>query len=121
MTPTTFDGTTITDVTGRGKFNPEFCERVNKLQELHRIKYGNYFEYASTYRSNAEQQVLYDKYLHGGNPAAKPGTSRHNFGAAFDSATKTAKANNLWFVEAAGKCDIHNFPKENWHFSDTGH
>lgn len=40
----------------------------------------------STRRSMAEQQRLYDAYIHGRSkyPAAKPGTSMHGIGWAFD-------------------------------------
>lgn len=46
----------------------------------------------STRRSYAEQTRLYRRYLAGGNPypVAPPGTSAHEFGAAFDLAINSA-------------------------------
>ncbi len=44
----------------------------------------------STYRSWAEQQRLYDRYVRGESryPAAPPGHSLHNYGLAFDMVTR---------------------------------
>ena len=43
----------------------------------------------STYRSHAQQKALYDRYLRGQQsfPVARPGTSAHEFGWAFDMVT----------------------------------
>ena len=41
----------------------------------------------SSYRNLAQQNELYQLYLHGGNLAAKPGTSNHGNGMAIDLAT----------------------------------
>jgi len=46
---------------------------------------GERWHVNSGYRSFEEQAALYDKYInHGGALAAKPGTSRHNWGRAMD-------------------------------------
>lgn len=47
--------------------------------------------YVNSFRSRAEQQRLYDLYRAGkGNLAAKPGTSNHEKGTAFDASTGSA-------------------------------
>lgn len=40
---------------------------------------------ASSYRTLAQQQALYQEYLNGGNLAARPGTSNHGWGTAVDT------------------------------------
>ena len=41
----------------------------------------------SSYRTLAQQKILYVRYLNGGNLAATPGTSNHGWGIAVDVAT----------------------------------
>lgn len=74
----------------------------------------------SGFRTYAEQVVLYNRYLHGGNLAAKPGTSRHESGDALDvsdyqgfkrAMDKAPKGARLkWFG-----------PGDSVHFSIDGH
>lgn len=71
----------------------------------------------SSYRSNAEQAVLYQRYLNGtGNLAAPPGRSGHNRGTSIDVA-----AGIEWIQKHGAKYGWYNtgmsFPqKERWHF-----
>lgn len=61
----------------------------------------------STYRSTAEQQVLYDRYKAGKGPlAAKPGTSMHESGQALDIA-KSAGMTLAKIVEAFAQQGVH--------------
>ncbi|WBO23929.1 M15 family metallopeptidase [Sphingomonas abietis] len=61
----------------------------------------------SSYRSTAEQQVLYDRYKAGKGPlAAKPGTSEHERGQALDVA-KSAGMTLAKIVEAFAAQGVH--------------
>lgn len=68
-------------------------------------------------RSRGEQQKLYDAYIAGGNPAAKPGTSLHEKGLAADLALFDGLTWRLVHAEA----DIRGLrfpivdPYEPWH------
>jgi hypothetical protein len=63
--------------------NPLFKARLDKF--LAAAKQAGYpGDIISGYRTNDEQAALYDKYQHGGNIAAPPGTSMHNYGLAVD-------------------------------------
>jgi hypothetical protein len=68
----------------------------------------------SGFRTFAEQQVLYARYLAGGNLAAKPGTSMHERGLAVDvtdpAGFRAAQHILKWFG-----------PGDAVHFSTTGH
>lgn len=59
---------------------PEFMNDVDTL--LGNSKYSWFVTFG--YRSLAEQDDLYKKYLAGGPKAAPPGKSAHNFGLAVD-------------------------------------
>ena len=73
----------------------------------------------SGFRTRAEQEVLYARYLAGGTLAAKPGTSNHESGQAVDvsdpgsfgAAMRSAPANSRL---------IAGIPSEPWHYSVTG-
>ena len=71
----------------------------------------------SSYRSNAEQAVLYNRYLNGtGNLAAPPGRSGHNRGTSLDVRTGIE-----WMQRNGAKYGWHNTgmsfsQKEPWHF-----
>jgi TP901 family phage tail tape measure protein len=66
----------------------------------------------SGYRSRAEQEILYQRYLNGtGNLAAPPGTSHHELGIAADIAPGREV-----FGSAAGKYGLgFTVPTESWH------
>lgn len=71
-----------TNVTGdTAGLNPELLQRLDQVgREL-----GTKINVESGFRSYAEQQELYQKYLNGtGNLAAKPGSSNHESGNAAD-------------------------------------
>ena len=79
---------------------------------------GHKFTVNSGYRTYAEQAALYDKYLHhGGNLAAKPGTSNHEGGSAMDVSDRGkpigARAENRKAMRHLGLClPVHG---EAWH------
>lgn len=73
----------------------------------------------SGWRSRAEQEVLYQKYLNGtGNLAAKPGTSNHESGQAIDF--KNTPGAFDWLKKNAEKFGFQNLPGEPWHYSVNG-
>lgn len=101
------------------------------LSEEHNKRCGNYLEAVDDYRTNAEQQALYDAYLNGtGNLAAVPGSpySNHQQGLAIDFDTSTYCSNDssvasgpggyfeLDFLDMFGLEDGRYFSQsENWH------
>ena len=101
------------------------------LSEEHKKRCGNYLEAVDDYRTNSEQQALYDAYLNGtGNLAAVPGSpgSNHQGGLAIDFVTSTycssdssvASGSGGWFntdfLAQFGLEDGRNFSQaENWH------
>lgn len=70
----------------------------------------------SSYRSLAQQKQLYDLYLHGGNLAAKPGTSNHGNGMAIDLATPAMRSmvDNIGAKYGFSK-SWSDAPSEWWH------
>lgn len=75
----------------------------------------------SGYRSRAEQQALYDAWRAGrGNPANRPGTSRHETGEAADLRWLGA-GSQAWAHENASSYGLH-FPysHEPWHVESDG-
>lgn len=72
------------EVTGdTNGLNAEFLKRLQAFSAA----VGEPFKVGSGYRSLAEQQVLYDRWMRkvpGQAKAAKPGSSNHNFGLAVD-------------------------------------
>lgn len=82
------------------------------------------FVVRSSYRTFEEQQYLYSQYLHhGGNLAAKPGTSRHEKGNALDLGNY--RNVDVGFDERAKKALIkHGFvfavASESWHVEYKG-
>lgn len=89
-----------------------FASRLLKLLEFfdHRLMV------LSGRRSRGEQQELYDRYLAGGNLAAKPGTSNHEKGLAADLERTDPALSWAEVHTAANKVGIW-FPVigENWH------
>ncbi len=95
------------------------------------------------FRTRAEQVALYQKNCGGGTrkcnpPTAKPGSSMHESGLAFDLkcdgnlinfdgnqrkfpiVTSTKKCFD-WLAANAYKYGLQNFKRENWHWSTNGH
>ena len=80
---------------------------------------GVYLALNSGFRTNAEQQYLYDCYLSGncndGNLAARPGYSNHQSGVAVDLTT------SAWLAENAGRFGFRRtVPSESWHYEYSG-
>ncbi len=74
---------------------PPFLEALLSLLTECRMLGTDYKVY-SGYRSNAEQLVLYDKYLKGGAKAAPVGLSAHNYGLAIDCARLLPNKTLTW-------------------------
>lgn len=77
---------------------------------------------AASYRSPAAQKWLSNN----GYPAAKPGTSMHEWGLAIDLACNGVSlgknANCLkWMKANANRYGVYNLPSEPWHWSSNGH
>lgn len=75
----------------------------------------------SAFRTNAEQQYLYNCYktrsCNSGNLAAKPGYSNHQNGRALDLAT----SNWSWVANNAGRFGFRpTVPSERWHYEFIG-
>lgn len=70
----------------------------------------------SSFRTRAQQQKLYDDYIAGrGNLAAKPGSSNHEKGLAFDLGYANADTKK-WVLANASRFGLHfPIPSEPWH------
>ncbi|MCA9586063.1 MAG: M15 family metallopeptidase [Myxococcales bacterium] len=80
---------------------------------------GVYLALNSGFRSNEEQQYLYNCYLTGrcnnGNLAARPGYSNHQSGTAVDVTTSS------WLASNAGRFGFRRtVPSEPWHYEYDG-
>lgn len=94
------------------------------------------------FRTRAEQVALYTKNCSGkpkcNPPTARPGTSMHESGLAFDlkcdgklinfdgqqkrfAQDQSTKKCFDWLTANASKYGLQNFKKENWHWSTNGH
>ena len=73
----------------------------------------------SGFRSRAEQEVLYARYLAGGTLAAKPGTSNHELGQAVDVSDAGSFGAAMSRAPANSRL-IAGIPSEPWHYSVTG-
>lgn len=75
----------------------------------------------SAYRSNAEQQVLYDEFLAGKRAQAnRPGFSPHNWRVAIDVTPQPqTDANYQIMADTAAAFGIKREPTERWHFQDN--
>ena len=131
FTPTPDKATEMADLTagmnlastGSTKgMNPSFAAALAKANAAMKAAGLGSFSITSGYRTRAQQQALYDKYLRGeGNLAAKPGHSLHEQGLAVDINWSGLNARQQAWVRA-------NFPKfgmkplasEPWHFSWRG-
>jgi peptidoglycan hydrolase-like protein with peptidoglycan-binding domain len=81
-------------------------------------KAGVSLQINNSYRSYAEQVVLWDRYGHDPRRVARPGTSNHQSGKAIDFVnTPGAYA---WLKANASRFGLHNYPPEAWHYSPTG-
>ena len=93
--------------------NKKFYEQLSAFNEAAGGKYSVY----SGYRSIAEQQVLYNRYLSGNGPvAARPGGSQHNFGLAADLSPSNARVD----ADLARRFGlVFTVPSESWHIEPT--
>ena len=77
-------------------------------------EYGKPIQINAAMRSHEEQQTLYDKWIANGkvgNPVAKPGRSRHNFGRALDlNSTQVADLNSKGLLSKYGFNTIKDDP-----------
>jgi D-alanyl-D-alanine carboxypeptidase len=74
---------------------PDFADRAKQwIDGMRQAGYNPVLHFGT--RSPAEQQVLYQKYLAGGNKAVAPPMSYHTYGRAFDWVNKDAKGNLEW-------------------------
>jgi hypothetical protein len=79
---------------------PDFSDRARQwVQAMRTQGYNPVLHYG--YRSPEEQQVLYQKYLAGGNKAVAPPKSYHTYGRAFDWANQNANGELEWNNDAA--------------------
>ena len=83
-------------------------------------KFGGSILMTSGYRSNEEQQRLFEKY--GPGRAARPGRSMHNFGYAIDIDNKMTGAGDT--LETSGLLKKYGFTRpmahEPWHIEPIG-
>lgn len=93
--------------------NKKFYEQLSAFNAAAGGKYSVY----SGYRSIAEQQVLYNRYLSGNGPvAARPGGSQHNFGLAADLSPSNARVD----ADLARRFGlVFTVPSESWHIEPT--
>jgi hypothetical protein len=75
----------------------------------------------SGFRSYAEQAALYQRYLHGGPLAAKPGTSSHEFGQAVDVTDYGTFGRLMSIAPAFERLYNHLGSADPVHFSVTGY
>lgn len=73
----------------------------------------------SGFRTFAEQVVLYNRYLNGGNIAAKPGTSNHEFGRAIDVSDTPGFLRAMQSAPANSRLKWYG-PGDSVHFSVDG-
>jgi hypothetical protein len=74
---------------------PDFADRAKQwIDGMRQAGYNPVLHFGT--RSPEEQQVLYQKYLAGGNKAVAPPMSYHTYGRAFDWVNKDAKGNLEW-------------------------
>ena len=86
-----FDAKTQTSL---DSLQPDFADRAKQwIQAMRNQGYDPVLHYG--YRSPEEQQVLYQKYLAGGNKAVAPPYSYHTYGRAFDWANRNPKTGDI--------------------------
>lgn len=141
----------VTGVTGGDVSSPEMARLAAIGKRAYRLKddgvvmqleagfnntimalFGDYYErtrktilVSSAYRSPEKQKQLYDDFCRGKGPmAAKPGSSKHEFGKAIDITSETA--NEMDSMGLLKKYKLHrpylNHPKypEAWHIEAIG-
>lgn len=92
--------------------------RFKKMLDQFNAAAGNRYSVNSGYRSNAHQQVLYNRYLAGRGPvAARPGSSQHNKGLAADLAPSNARDVHQGLARSMGL--VFTVPSESWHIEPS--
>jgi len=101
--------------------------RLQALQKAYQAQFGQALTVNSGGRSRHDQEIAYRNYLNGGNLAAKPGTSVHEFGKAVDfgGAANHYSPQHTWLVNNGPKFGWvwagKNFSQvEPWHFEFRG-
>ena len=121
---------------GRSRYKTSIAKRINELAPEVRPKFvkgiqsflddnpENDCTVSYSYRTNAQQQELFNSYKSGGPKAARPGSSWHNYATAIDFVVTSIEGKALWdeeyytgiarssFAKAGLKNDIDN---------DSGH
>ncbi len=119
---------TSTDAQGGLAFikgeNINFATKLQELAAAYRVQFGKKLTITSCYRSFQKQQQLYENP--GPGWAAKPGTSNHGWGLAFDWSPGTGRAKfsdpeYVWLATNAYTYGFYNAGKnfknaEAWHF-----
>lgn len=94
--------------------DPNFLKQLSLFNAAAGGRYSVY----SGYRSNAHQQILYNKYLAGNGPvAARPGSSQHNKGLAADLAPSNARDVHGALAKQFGLA--FTVPSESWHIEPS--
>lgn len=104
---------------------PDFTAMNNAYKKQFGVNLQvDHLDRLTTYRTVADQRVLYNKYLNGtGNLAAKPGTSNHGWGIALDinmrrNGAGSHQSNTYKWLNANGP--TYGFddtvPSEDWHW-----
>ena len=126
---------------GRSRYKTSIAKRINELAPEVRPKFvkgiqsflddnpENDCTVSYSYRTNAQQQELFNSYKSGGPKAARPGSSWHNYATAIDFVVTSIEGKALWdeeyytgiarssFAKAGLKNDIdgdsgHFYPNE---------
>ncbi|WP_435199583.1 tape measure protein [Janibacter sp. GS2] len=94
--------------------NKRFLEQLSAFNAAA----GGRYSVNSGYRSNAHQQLLYNRYLAGRGPvAARPGSSQHNRGLAADLAPSNARNVHGALAKKFGL--VWTVPSESWHIEPS--
>lgn len=86
------------------KVNPKLLQRLNRLGADKNV----IITVVSGYRTYAEQAVLYQRYLAGGNIAAKPGQSNHEKGLAVDAYVNGTSIGKVYSSRTMSKYGLSN-------------
>lgn len=108
-------GNVVDPKTVPSKYRAQYIDTMQRVA-LAAYRSGAPVHANSSFRTRAEQQALYAKYLAGGDLAAEPGHSAHELGEAAD----IQNARNMpKFIREARKLDlIDDVPGEDWHLTN---
>ncbi len=115
---------TITVVpVGNGQYLRADAARAFKAMQEAARRAGINLGATSGFRTMAQQQELYRRYLNGtGNLAARPGYSNHQNGIAMDVSGIGGRgtAADRWLRANAARFGFRNLPSEFWHYDFVG-